>query len=82
MFIKLYLLSLFYYSNSCKIEYYIVYLQVDSELGGMVFNISCEVVRPMPDAILFYVLLKINSPLLVFLTYTFTSFMYTKLFLS
>ena len=55
---------------------------MDSELGGMVFNISCEVVRPMPDAILFYVLLKINSPLLVFLTYTFTSFMYTKLFLS
>lgn len=27
MFVKLYLLSLFYYSNSCKTEYYIVYLQ-------------------------------------------------------
>lgn len=27
MFVKLYLLSLSYYSNSCKTEYYIVYLQ-------------------------------------------------------
>nr|DAH00133.1 MAG TPA: hypothetical protein [Crassvirales sp.] len=27
MFVKLYLLSLFYYSNSCKTEYYIVSLQ-------------------------------------------------------
>lgn len=27
MFVKLYLLYLFYYSNSCKTEYYIVSLQ-------------------------------------------------------
>nr|DAG87426.1 MAG TPA: hypothetical protein [Crassvirales sp.] len=27
MFVKLYLLSLFYYSNTCKTKYYIVSLQ-------------------------------------------------------
>lgn len=44
MFVKLYLLSLFYYSNSCKTEYYIVYLQwVVSLMVDEVHAVWCSI---------------------------------------